>query len=104
MNKEDILARNKESNVPDEGVQHIENKGRRYGVIGFCCLFILLMVYNFFNGLPNYQILSLFWAYLAAESFGKYRLQKQGVLLFTTIMCIIASLGFLASYIIRTLK
>lgn len=102
MDREEILKKSRESKE-DEGATYAENKGRRYGVAAFCSLFAVIMFFNLFTGQSNHVPMSMFWAYMAAEAYGKYRVSKSGALLTTTIFGAIAAAGFFACHVISVL-
>ena len=49
MDRDEILRRSR-AEKEDEGNTFLENKGRRWGVAGFCSLYILLVVFNLITG------------------------------------------------------
>ena len=102
MNKEDILAKIRQEKN-DEGMKYIENKGRKFGVMGFTAIIIFIIIYNLINGLDSYSVFSIFWSYAALESYGKYKILKEKTYLIATIAGIIASLGSLVNYIFTTI-
>lgn len=102
MNKDEILKRSRDQKE-DEGDIYAENKGRRFGVIGFCSVFIIIMCFNFFTGQNNFVPFAMFWAYGSAEAYGKYRVTKKKAFLVTTIFAAVASLCSIACHIIKTL-
>jgi hypothetical protein len=102
MNKEDILAKSR-NEKSDEGMQQAENKGRRIGVSAFCGIFIFIVIFNLFNGQQSFAPQAMFWAFVAAEAYPKYRFTKQKSYLVSTIAGSIASVAFLANFIVATL-
>ena len=102
MNREEILARSRKENI-DEGFQDAANKGRRIGLSAFCCVFIVIVVFNLFTGQDSHAPEAMFWAFLSAEAYYKYRFAKNKIYLTTTIAGAIASIAFLANYIITVL-
>jgi hypothetical protein len=102
MDKDEILKKSREQKE-DEGLIFAENKGRYFGAIGFVSVFITLLFFNFFTGQDNYALFAMFWAYGAAEAYGKYRVTKKKVYLVSTIFGAVASLGFLANHMMNTL-
>lgn len=103
MDKDDILKKSREQKE-DEGVDFANNKGRRFGVIGFCSVFIIIMFFNLFTGQNNYVPFSMFWAYSAAEAYGRYRATRHNIYITTTVLAAVASLGFLVCHIINTVR
>ncbi|WP_324825364.1 DUF6442 family protein [Sinanaerobacter sp. ZZT-01] len=102
MDKNEILKKSREQKE-DEGTIFVQNNGRRFGVIGFCSIFVIIMVFNLFTGVENFVPFTMFWAYAAAESYGKYRTTKRGVEGITAVLASLASLGFLICHIVDTL-
>lgn len=103
MDKEEILKKSREQKE-DEGIVFADNKGRRYGEIGFCSIFIIIMLFNFFNKQNNFIPFSMFWAYISAETFGKYRITKKKALMVTTVFAAIASVAFLICHMLAVLR
>lgn len=105
MKKEDILEKSRQSHQ-DEGVEYAENQGRKIGFIVFALLFAFLVIFNLFFGETStfHAISSLFWAFTAAESYGKYRFLKGKVYLVITIAGSIASILSVVNYILATLR
>ncbi len=102
MDNKEILERNKNAAPADEGQLHQENRARWLGTCGMLLLIVVLLVYNLFKGLPSHGIQSILWAYIGVEALFKYRF-SQNRRYFTAAVCgILASLAFLANYIITT--
>lgn len=102
MNREEILARSRNENI-DEGFQDAANKGRRIGLSAFCCIFIVIMIFNFFTGQDSHAPEAMFWAFLSTEAYYKYRFTKEKIYLTTTIAGVIVTIASLANYIITVL-
>jgi hypothetical protein len=102
MEKDEILRKSR-AQKEDEGVVFADNNGRRFGAIGFCSVFCILVLFNFLNGQNNFAPFAMFWAYGAAEAYGKYRVTKKKAYMTTTILAAVASLCFLACHILNTL-
>lgn len=101
MDREQILKMSREEKT-DEGAVYAENKGRRYGVLGFYAMYAVIMCYNFFLGLDNYVLFSLFWGFAACEGFGKYCALKSRAYLVTAVFGGLSSILFFAAYVIKT--
>lgn len=52
MDWEEILKRSR-AEKEDEGNTFLENRGRRFGVAGFCLVFIGLLVFNMITASPR---------------------------------------------------
>lgn len=104
MQKDEILERSRNERK-DEGMENAENRGRKIGFIIFVCLFIALTLFNIMRGefRTQHAISVLFWAFLSAEAYGKYRFAKNKAYLVTAIAGGIASLASLANYIMTVL-
>lgn len=102
MDKDEILKKSREQKE-DEGVIFAENKGRRFGIAGFASVFVIIVFFNLFTGQNNSVPFTMFWAYAAAEAYGKYSVTKKKAYFVTTISATVATLCFLACHIIKTL-
>ena len=105
MKKEELLEMSRKLNS-DEGMEHAENQGRKIGFFVFSFLFIVLAVFSLFIWQLStlYAVSSLFWAYLAAEAYAKYRFTRKKVFLASTLASGIASICFVANYIITVFR
>lgn len=105
MNKEEILEKSRHSQK-DEGIEYAENQGRKIGFIAFSLLFAFITIFNLFFGenSTSYAISSLFWAFIAAEGYGKYRFLKRKVYLVTVIAGSITSAVSVVNYVLTTLR
>lgn len=103
MDKEEILAKSRQEKT-DEGMLHAENRGRGYGLIAFTAVFTFIIIFNLFNGQNSYAPMAMFWAFLGAEAYSKYRFTKQAVFLVSTIAGAMASVAFLGNFILTTLR
>lgn len=105
MNKKEVLEKSRQSHK-DEGIEYAENQGRKIGFIAFTLLFAFLIIFNLFFGesSTHHAVLSLFWAFIAAEGYGKYRFFKEKVYLVTVIAGSIASVLSVANYVLTTLR
>ncbi len=102
MDRDEILRRNKESNPKDEGKVYVEDKAKRYGEIGMCVVFLLLVVYNLIKGQPLDDLLAMFWGYLGVGYFYKYRKFHEKGSLISAVCGMIAAVAFLLAYVIQT--
>lgn len=105
MNKKEILERSRQLHQ-DEGMEYAESQGRKIGFVAFCILFLFLAIFNLFYGesVTFHAISSLFWAFIAGESYGKYRFTKTKLYLVSVIAGSIASFLSIVNYIITTLR
>lgn len=103
MDKDEILKKSREQKE-DEGTVYVDNKGRRYGVIGFSSVFIVIMFFNLFTKQNNFVPYSMFFAYTSAEAYGKYRITKAKSLISITILTAISSTCFLACHVLEVLR
>lgn len=102
MDRDEILNRNKANKQKDEREQYIEDKAKRYGEIGLCIVFILLIGYKFYRGIPANDLLAMFWGYLGLGFVYKYRAHAKNASLVSAICGMIASVSFLIAYVIQT--
>lgn len=72
MNKEEILNKSRQSKK-DEGLEYVENKGRKIGYIAFTCVFCFITIFNIFIGQKNDAMLALFWTFIVAENIAKFQ-------------------------------
>lgn len=105
MNKEEILAKSRQS-FKDEGLEYAENEGRKIGFIAFTLLFVFLIIVSLFFGetSTSYAVSSLFWAFIAAEGYTKYRFLSKKVYLITLIAGSIASVLSVVNYVLAILR
>ncbi len=105
MNKEKILEKSRQSQK-DEGIEYAENQGRKIGFITFSLLFVFIAIFNLFFGESStfHAVSSLFWAFIAAEGYGKYHFLKSKVYLVTVIAGSIASVISVVNYVLATLR
>jgi hypothetical protein len=105
MQKEEVLERSRKERA-DEGMEHAGNRGRQFGFAAFCVMFIILVIFILIydSAKTFYAISALFWIYVSVEAFAKYRFAKNKAYLVTAIAGSIASLAYLANYILTTLN
>ena len=101
MTKEEILERSRKEKK-DEGTEYMMNRGRRYGV-AMSSMFIILAVFNMYQGQDNNQILAIFWAYLGYESYGMYTVTHQKKRLVAAAAGVIAGILFAITYVIHVI-
>ena len=102
MNKEEILAKSRRENL-DEGKKNAENQGRQIGIRSFLIVLIFLIIFNKCTDQPNDGPIAVFWAYVAAEAYPRYRFSKDKSLLVTTIAGGLLSIANLITYVIDVL-
>lgn len=102
MNKEEILAKSRRENL-DEGKKNAENQGRQIGILSFLIVLIFLIIFNMCTDQPNDAPIAVFWAYVAAEAYPRYRFSKDKSLLVTTIAGGLLSIANLIIYVIDVL-
>ena len=103
MTREEILARSR-SEHRDEGMEYAENLGRKIGFSAFCCVFLILILFQFFTGGEVEGFLALFWAFLAAEALPNYQFTRKKSYLITAICGALASLLFLVDFMLDALR
>ncbi|AYE33911.1 DUF6442 family protein [Clostridium septicum] len=103
MNKEEILSKSRQENK-DEGVEFIENEGRKVGYNVFCIVFIFIVVFNSFIGEQSYAVFALFSVFMAGESIPKYKLTHKKIDLIIMIVSAIAAIISLVSFVLASLR
>lgn len=102
MNKEEILSiSRKEKN--DEGLRNAENKGHVHGTLAFLFILLFLILFNYFTGQDFHELIALFYAFLSAAAYPKYKFTKQNSYLVITIAGATASICGLINYVIYVL-
>ena len=87
MDRDEILRRSR-AEKEDEGNTFLENKGRRWGMVGFCAMTIVLLVFNLATGQNSYSVLAMFWSYIALEAWAKYRVSRRHTSVsYTHLLC-----------------
>ena len=102
MDKKEILEKSR-AQKEDEGTVYAENKGRRFGFLGFDCVFVFLIVFNQFTNQDSLVPWSMFAAYSAAEEYGKYRITKSKAQIAGSVIFGICSVLFLVFYVKKVL-
>ena len=102
MDREEILKRSRASKE-DEGVAYTENKGRRAGIVGFCGVYIAIKLFGLWAGQRSFAPDAMFWAYAAAEAWGRYRVSRRRGLLATVWLAAFISLAALACHVLPVL-
>lgn len=102
MDREEILAKSRKENR-DEGLKNAENRGRKIGFTAFSCVFFFIVFFNLFCGKDNYVPIAMFWAFVSAEAYPKYKFTKDKSFLITTICGAMASFGALLCYVASVL-
>ena len=107
MNKEELLEKARNSN--ENGVESIEQKqvfdGAKYGILTFCVLGVILMIYTVLKWriTEAYLTLSFVWLVFPANMYGMSRLaEKNSKPTKTMIVCFIIGLCLLATYFVMS--
>ena len=103
MDREEILRRSR-AEREDEGDTFLENRGRRWGVIGFCVMTIALLAFNLAAGQNSCSVLAMFWGYGSLEAWAKYRASRRRVFLITAALAAFSATAFLACHVMYALK
>ena len=103
MNREEILEKSRKEKQ-DEGMLNAENRGRKLGMVAFCIVFIAIMLINFCTGHSNHAPLAMFWAFLAAEAYPKYKFTGRKSYLVITVAGGLASLFALLNYLVEIME
>ena len=103
MDREEILRRSR-AEKEDEGNTFLENKGCRWGMVGFCAMTIVLLVFNLAAGQNSCSVLAMFWSYIALEAWAKYRVSRRHTFLTVAVLAAFSSLCFLACHVLEVLR
>lgn len=101
MNKEEILEKSKKENrYHDEREQSISSQAMTYGALGMAVMFVILFcVRLFLKGGTSYDLLAMYFGYLAVSSIYKWRLLKGKKECFSAIIYSVVSIVWLVLYI-----
>lgn len=102
MNKEDILAMSRQKHA-DEGIREAENCGQKIGITACCLMTILIVLFNLFHGPSNNIPFVLFWTFITAEAYPKYKFTGNRTFLITTITGSIIAFCYLLIYVLDIL-
>lgn len=98
MNKEEILNKSRQEKS-DEGIDFIENKGRKLGFTLFVCVYVFILAFNAEMGRSSYELYSLCLTFLSTQSIQKYKFTRKKRYLIISIVGIIATIVTLGKYI-----
>lgn len=99
MNKDEILAKNKQEGL-DERERGIYNKSFGLGavVVGILCLAFTL--YNLFNGKTFFEFITIITAYLCTTFFYQFKkIQRIGYLI-GTVVCLLATVASAIGFVV----
>lgn len=102
MEKEEILRKSREQKE-DEGLIYKENMGRQYGFYGLTVMISIYCVIDISIGGSINAPMSMWFAFLGAEYYGKYRVNKRKREILESALGILMSIAFLRSYLLRDL-
>lgn len=103
MDKKEILKKSRVINN-DEGVEFVENKGRKIGVSLIYCIIIFITIFNTLIGRKSLEIFAIFWALTLTESIPKYRFTQKKIYLVTIISSLIGMIAALLGFIMVSLR
>ncbi|MCC0783734.1 hypothetical protein IR152_11685 [Clostridioides sp. ES-S-0108-01] len=103
MNREEILSKSRQSNR-DEGLEYIENKGRKVGYSIFVCVCFFIEIFNAFTGQKNDAILALFWTFGLSENIIKYQFTHEKKNLIWAIIFLISTIFSLTNFVLSSLR
>ena len=98
MKKDEILEKAR-GEKKDEGIDNVNNKGLSLGYKIFILLSVILIVFNRFNNIKSYDMLSLMFGFSVAESYSRYKFLKEKSLLVSVVGFSIACFAFLICHI-----
>lgn len=99
MNKKEILKKAQQDSE-DEGLNNAMNLGRKWGVVAFLAVYIVITIFNFVKHKSNDIPTTFFMAYLACESIPQYVFTKKKIFLITAICAAVAAIETLIRYMI----
>lgn len=67
-------------------------------------MYLALIVFNWFNGQDNYQLMAVFWAYLGFEAYGMYKVTHERSRLIAAILDLVVAVLFAVCYVITVLR
>lgn len=102
MNKEEILSKSRQS-TKDEGLEYIENKGRKIGYSIFICVFAFIVIFNAFIGQKSDAVSALFWTFGLAENIAKYQFTHEKKNLILSIGFLITTIFSLTNFVLSSL-
>ena len=76
MKKDEILEKAREEKK-DEGIDNVNNKGLSLGHKIFILLSVFLLVFNKFNNIKSYDVVSLMFVFSAARYYTEYKFSKE---------------------------
>ena len=103
MDKEKILLRSR-NEQNDEGLMDAENQGRKLGVSAFTAVFCIIVLLNFFYGKNNDAAMAMYFTYIAAEAYPKYKFTGKKYQILIVLISGFAALYFLLCFIFGTLR
>lgn len=103
MNKEEILNKSRQSKK-DEGLEYIENKGRKIGYIAFIFVFSFIIIFNALVGQKSDAIGALFWTFMVAENIAKYQFTHDRKNLIAAIGFSILTIFLLINFVLASLR
>lgn len=99
MDRDDILKKAREEKK-DEGLSYIEFKGLRLGYKFFCVLIVVLIVIDLWKRQSVFSNLALFWGFVAADLYSKYKFFKSRKYLINMIIAAMCCIGGIINYIL----
>lgn len=102
MERDEILNRNKAASPIDEGAAFIENQAKLKGQKAFLLFAIVLIIYNLFKGISNYDLMAIVWINIAVSNLYVYKKDKQKVKMVTVVCSLIAAVIFAVCHVLKT--
>jgi hypothetical protein len=79
-----------------------KDKAQQYVEMGVCGLLFAFMLYNFFKGLPIYDLLAVFWLFWGLNNLLIHRVTRTSQTKVSAILGIAAGVLFTAAYLVQT--
>lgn len=103
MDKNKILAQaRKESR--DEGLDHARNEGLNLGYIIYLAMTSVIILFDLIMHTNSYSVYALMWAFIAANSYSRYKFDGKRWYQIAWIASTLISAGFLITYILNLIR
>ncbi len=102
MNKEEILAKSRQENKQlDERERTLSTQATAYGITGMSIVFIILFFVQMSKEKQIYNLLALYFSFVASQNIFRYRLLKGTQNLISALAFTFATIVYLFLYIVR---
>lgn len=98
---EDISLYRSNKKIPKAPEEELDATARVYSERGLLVMCILLSAYKIYIGSMPYDVLTLFWGYMSAGFYARYRIGRKSTI--SLICSLFATLAFGFLYVIHTI-